>query len=454
MEVEHVEIVEQEEEVTQTPASQPVPEILRPYKNPNLKLVKHAGSSDLKRTSPIVHPELIIEKHADTIFSLAHAKDLNQPRSITWAETQNNTQLYHALTVGPYDGKRPTVKTRKTYLALQHITEERGWNDNEETICSHREIAKTLALSWSGYGKRKQDGKTKGTIKELHDELFRARFAPFILKVSGKDKEGNLISYTDTFTLLDTLKILEVKDRKKEERFERINLFRFHKWVRNRIKDNKTRPTHFETVRAIKGEIASLLYARLDIILADNDHYERTTKGVFEDLRIESERYKYPSNRKTELKKAIKELQGKPISNGILHLALEKTKDGRDWKLVARKTPFKKKTRHVQSRPQALPALGPEQTITPEETNRLIKEIEDALGAHESEHRFFFRAALATYPYHGVIDRVLSEWKADGGNEKEDRLKYFKAILHRTAHFEGYPWVEGCPDICKYRPND
>jgi len=116
--------------------------------------------------------------------------------------------------------------------------------------------------------------------------------------------------------------------RTPDQLFLALSSFRFHEKIRENLKSNRTVPRNLDVVLSIRGEIALILYAHLDIIMADKDHYERTTAGLFEDLRLEKERkYQYPSRRKHLFDRVTKELHGKPISTGILHLALVKTKD-------------------------------------------------------------------------------------------------------------------------------
>lgn len=95
-------------------------------------------------------------------------------------------------------------------------------------------------------------------------------------------------------------------------------------------------------VMSLRSEIALLLYTYLDLILFDKSIYERRTKELFDDLGLEGDSYKNPSNRKQKLEPALKELQGAPLTTGaIISATLERTKDGEDYKIVIRKGPRK-----------------------------------------------------------------------------------------------------------------
>ena len=59
---------------------------------------------------------------------------------------------------------------------------------------------------------------------------------------------------------------------------------------------------------------------------------------LFENLDLNQQYVRYPADRKTVVENIVGELKGKPLSTGILtHCAIEKTKDGKDYKLVCRK---------------------------------------------------------------------------------------------------------------------
>ena len=74
-------------------------------------------------------------------------------------------------------------------------------------------------------------------------------------------------------------------------------------------------------------------------------HYERNTRDLFYvDLGLEGESYRNRANRKQILERALAELRGAPLTTGFLTTAaIEKTKDGKDYKVIF----------HKSSKPQA-----------------------------------------------------------------------------------------------------
>ena len=400
-----------------------------------VELTQEEAEKEIKKAEEIIRPELNIEKHADFIFAPSHSRNLHKPRSRTWLETRpDGTKVRASILIEPFRGKTPTTKTRKVYLALQKLTEEKGWNDEEKTLFSTNEIANIIGWQWAG----------KKTMKETHDELLRARWSPIFWEHSFVNEKGERITIKDSFSLLDHLKVFEKHERTKNQLFLSLSSFRFHEEIRKNLKANHTKPTNL-TALEIQGEIASVLYARLDIIMADKTHYERNTTALFQDLFLEGEEYRYPRGRKRTLEKAIKELEGKPISTGVLHLALSKTTDGKDWKLVVTKAPFTKTHPRVHI-PERVGEANP-----PEAIPYLVADLAALIGSLEKNRRFY---ELIFKTYHtDLVYQAMAEWKADGGREARNPCGYFVAILHRLAHERGKLWLfRQCPEYCKHRP--
>jgi hypothetical protein len=103
---------------------------------------------------------------------------------------------------------------------------------------------------------------------------------------------------------------------------------------------NHTKPVLLDVVLKFKSELAQILYTQLDRILSrDIATYERRTKELFADLGLEGRKYAYPSGRKQQLEPAIAELEGSQLTNGfvIRTVTLERTADGKDYKLVVKR---------------------------------------------------------------------------------------------------------------------
>jgi hypothetical protein len=289
-----------------------------------------------KRELPpeLIRPELNIERHADFIFVPAHSKKVRQTRRREgYLHLHDGRKERSFLEITPLQGgKTPTTTTRKIYLALQKICEERkhggGLTKDGSFAVSSREIMRTAKLLICGKNNQK-----------VQDELHTLRSCFFRWENVFIAPSGEIFQALETTNILDKCRYITRKEREKtDDQYHAIHIIRFAEYIRNNLDSNKTKPLHYETVMSIKGEFSLMLYTRLDIFLSDKDKYERKSQSLFADLHFDDEpRYQYPSQRKEVLEKAIKELHGKRISTGTLGLILSKTKDGSDWKITARR---------------------------------------------------------------------------------------------------------------------
>ena len=385
----------------------------------------------------IVRPEINLEKHADLVFSPSHSRGLDKERSRSWEKKlPNGNTVAASLVVQPYKNKRPTIKTRRVYLGLYKLQELKGNDTNATTSISFRELADVLSTGWHG----------STTVREFTRELYQLRFSPFIVR-GIFEKQYEAVEREDSFTILQHLRIVRRKDLQTNELFDAKCEFAFHEYLQDHLRKNRTKPTLLIAAR-LQGEIASLLYSRLDIFLSEHERYERRTEGLFqEDLGLVGKKYRYPSGRKQNLKKATDELNGKPISTGILNVTIEKTADGKDYKLVAWKTPFPPDIRPVINNLIKSTRLRLANPAT--EIPYIVTEMEKTLGQHPTKQRLFELIAKK-YPHYPVIDHALAEYRADKP-DKHHPLKYFQTILHRKAHLHGYDWIRPCSTDCSMR---
>jgi len=400
-----------------------------------LAITQEEQSRELEKVLRTVRPDLNIEKHADFIFAPAHSRNLHKPRSRTWIETlPDGRKVKATIHLEPFQGKIPTTKTRKVFLALQRLWEDKGWNDREETLFSIHEVSDTIGLKWAG----------KKTVREIRNELRQLNGTTTIWQHSFVSESGERTSLEQPFRILENYKLFTKEARDPNQLYLALSSFRFHEEIRNNLKANHTKPTNLIAL-TIKGEIASVLYARLDIIMADKTHYERLTEGLFNDLYLEGDKYRYPSARKQNLEKAIKELEGISISTGVIHLTIERAKETKDWKLVVRKAPFPNEAKKVHI-PEHVGPANP-----PEAVQFLANDIAETIGQEEINHPLYIRLCK-TYTA-DILYQALSEWKADGGVEARNPRGYFMAILHRIAHQRGKLWLnKECSSPCKYAP--
>lgn len=115
--------------------------------------------------------------------------------------------------------------------------------------------------------------------------------------------------------------------------------FKFHDMLLENMLNGYTRPFNVRVIKELKSELAILTYIHLDTMMAKRRTYVRSSASLFKQLGISE--YGYPSNRWVKFKHVIDELQGKALSSGILQsIRVEKTRNGKDWKVIFQKLPF------------------------------------------------------------------------------------------------------------------
>jgi hypothetical protein len=155
-------------------------------------------------------------------------------------------------------------------------------------------------------------------------------------------------------------------------------------------------------VLSFKSEIAQLLYTHLDLMLARRTTYERRTRELFDDLGLEGKAYRNVSNRVQKLKPALEELTGIRLSTGfIISAKLEKTVDGKDYKIVITKSPQQELAFIVEDASQA-ELTPPAQPVPP--TSHLADQ------ARELVNRFFqlFHNTTQSFPSSKAIDQAIA----------------------------------------------
>lgn len=250
-----------------------------------------------------------------------------------------------------------TTEDQKTYYALvEHL--QRNNRPDSIVYFSLRSLAKSLAKQW---GTR--------TIETVTDSLTRLRANTIVWKNSYHDSvSGRTQEELGFFNIITDLKIVTAKQDGHTTRAE--GYFKLNDAIIANLEQNHTKPVLLDVVLGFKSEIAQILYTQLDRILSrDIATYEKKTKELFADLGLEGKKYAYPGGRKQILEPAIAELVNAPLTNGnvIRSATLERTVDGKDYKLVVKRGRTRLKNSpqeprfsesQVEPRPQSNPASG------------------------------------------------------------------------------------------------
>jgi hypothetical protein len=284
---------------------------------------KKQGSVALQK----IRPDLNLEKWS--IWQPSNSRNKKTRVLKREIALDDGTQVTAEVKIGYVDQMGTiTTEDQKTCYALFHLWEEKGRPD-EQTYFSLRKLSKVLKKHW-------------GTNVILHtsQSLMRLRGVPLILKNAYFDStKKETLEVLEMFNILSDLKIIKRKvdgHITKEEGY-----FRFNDFILKNILNGHTKPVLLEVVLSFKSEIAQLLYTHLDLMLAKRTSYERKTRELFfDDLGLEGKAYRNLSNRVQKLKPALDELIGVQLSTGFITSAkLEKTVDGKDYKIVITKSP-------------------------------------------------------------------------------------------------------------------
>ena len=284
-----------------------------------------------------IRPDLNLEKWS--LWQPAKSHDKMRSKILRREiELPDGTTMTATVEVGFTQKGVLTTEDQKVLYALIKIWEEEG-KPHEQTYYSIRRLAKILNKRWG-----------TNVIESTTQSLVRLRVTPFIWTHSYYDsiKKENIESL-DTFNILSDLKIIQRSKNRNES--QAFGYFRFDEFILRNLLNNYTKPILLDVVLGFRSEIAQLIYTHLDLVMARRSLYERKTQELFSvDLDLVGKSYKNASNRVQKLKLALRELQGVRLSTGVISSAkLEKTKDGKDFKIVVRKGSIGKRQRVVES---------------------------------------------------------------------------------------------------------
>jgi hypothetical protein len=351
-----------------------------------------------------IRPELNIEKWS--IWQPANARNQElEERVITRVfSPPDGTKVIGKLTIAPTTKGDLTTEDQKVYYGLVKLWEEKGRPDSF-TPFSLRRLAKILKRSWNP--------KTKDSLEK---SLVRLRGTLFVWEKAFEDgTKKQRLALLSPFNILNDLKILH------RESDGHITVeggyFRFDESILRNLAANYTKPVLFDVILSFKSDLAQILYTYLDLILSDKTVYERRTKELFEDLGLNRKGYRYPSKRKEQLVPALKELEGKPLTTGIITKAvLEKTKDDEDYKLVVCKAQGL----------AAIPATLESEQVLPLPTKAAANpEAEKLVGYFY----FLFHKAREFHPTGKALEQATSLIARHG----EKKARHIVEVAHRRS---------------------
>lgn len=257
------------------------------------------------------------------------------------------------------DGSRMVSRVEVGYTQLGTLTTEeqkllyvliKSWEDagkpDVQVFFSTRGVARML----------KKKGWGTNVIHSVTKSLRKLRTVPieWINSYYDKTETGAVVVDRRPFTILGDLRIVE--RRQDGAVNSSLGYFKFDDHILANLLHNFTKPVCIEEFFKLKSEIAQLVYTHIDLMLFDKTKYERRSRELFDDLGLKNVEYNHMFERKRALERALRELEGIRLSSGTLRVAaVEKTKDGKDYKVS-----FQKATRaEVAAEQIDIPAVLP-----------------------------------------------------------------------------------------------
>lgn len=254
-----------------------------------------------------------------------------------------------------------TTEDQKVLYGVIRLWEQAGRPD--QLTFSLRQLAKVLRRTWG----------TK-VPQILIKSLRRLYSTPLTWVNSYHDSSQNrTLRVLEEFQIVKELKIVTVHEKSSRTSADTVTL-EFHRAVLANLRNWHTKPVLFETAISFESGIALLLYRHVDLVMADKARYVRRTRELFEDLglllrdekgddgrRVAAEQeFRFLSRRKRALERAFRELDGVPLTTGVVRVALERTKDGTDYNAVFTKRARTTTRLQSVSSPRALSDEGSE----------------------------------------------------------------------------------------------
>lgn len=295
---------------------------------------------DVFEVNEIVRPEYNVGKYAGIIFSSPYAKNLKEERREKWEikDPDSDEVINASLTITPSLGhKTPTTTTLRVYLALLQVWENSGRPVDGIVRFSARQLAEIIGWKWGGK-------KTANTISD-HITILKRTSIAFVYSFKTERTKGRGVPETvHDVSLLSSTTYQKRTDIRKKELYQAVHEVELSARLVRNILDGYVRPLNYHALRKIPNDSAVNLYTRIDLYLSSQNKayakWECRSEKLFRDyLGLHGKRYEHRRLRLARLKKLVEQLNGAELVNGKLQLSIERSSDGEDYKLVARKIP-------------------------------------------------------------------------------------------------------------------
>ena len=369
-------------------------------------------ADDIHRQSERIRVELNIEKWPG-IWQPAKGHSKLVARTLERHVSSQDSQAISKLIVGFTDLGTLTTEDQKMFYALIHQWEKAGKPVGKPVYFSDRVISRLLRKGWG-----------TNVIDAITGSLRRLRTIPlrWIKSFHKSGEMGTEYEEEIPFQMLDDLKI--VTRRAHGHVTNQQGYFQFNRHIEANLHGNYTKPLLEDVFFRLESEIAQLIYTHIDLIMFGKTRYERRTKELFADLGLTGASYRFKSNRKQKLERALKELQGIRLNHGVLRSAtIVETSDREDYKVVF----LKGTTREAEIVPEGIEISAEVDGVVVNHYAR-VKDMGD-LQAEELVRHFHkvFHAVTAHEPQTRETNQALA-LVAQFGLEKAKHVVDFAAV--------------------------
>ena len=416
------------------------------------KLQKEQPSVEKK----IVRSELNLEQN--NIFTVSTYPKKSREIVIREKLPSGEVSERRAIIGKTADGVETGVLTThhfKVYLSLLEFWEKAGRPLHDHVHFTILKIIKCLGMIDSG-----------SEYQVIKKWLYNLAQIPIEFKNSFFLSEKESYQSLEPLTVLSYLKVFEREYESKtgKQRIRGYGEFRFHDHILANLLNNYTHPLRLDVIKEFKKykDTAILLYTYLDRCLAFKEKYEVLLEKLFEHLDLSQEYVRKPSDRKARIAPVLKELEGKPLSTGILsYCRIHKTQDGREYKLVAHKQPYERLAEVEKAAPQLVATTEPDlvaqlraKGLSEEQVRGLVASLDEGLIRRQLE---IFPFRLRWYEAKGIKVKkpeallymmIRGNWEpppnyleAKAREEMERRAKHF--ILWQCKSMECEYFTKG-----------
>lgn len=399
---------------------------------------QHLAQQDQNR---FIRSELNLERNSVFTVSTYHGKSREVViRKTTPTGEISESKVIIGKTIDSVETGVLTTHHFKLYLALIKLWEGAGRPINDPVHFTILKIINLLGMINSG-----------SNYELIKRQLTQLRQIPLTFIESFFMADQETFSSLNPLTILNHLDIYERKNIRGTKKTRSYGQFQFDRHLLESLINNYSHPLRLDVIREFKKhkDLAILLYIYIDRSLAFKTKYQIGLEKLFDHLDLSQSYIQYPSQRKEKIVPVLQQLEGKLLSTGTLsYCRVDKTADGKDYKLICRKKPFAKKlkTQEIPPEFQLPPPTEPEpelehlepksellsllieKGLTEKQAAKLISEKKPEVVKAQLDY-FSFR--LKDYESQGreinkpaiLYDSIKGNWKAPKGYLKAEKEK-------------------------------